>query len=95
MLPFAASAQAEREEASVSRLRACVRAHAADAQAVGVRTPGEAESYFIDKCVPLFGMFLNPNRIPTEEVGPLAPGIYRKAIEQEWRAFLEGANGQR
>lgn len=90
MLPLAASAQAE--EASVSRLRSCIRAHAADAQAAGVRTPGEAENYFIRQCIPLFGLFLNSNNLPTRDDGPLPPGIYRTTIEEEWRAFLERSN---
>lgn len=94
MLPSPASAEADQvEQPSVSSLRACVRAHAADAQAAGVRTPGEAENYFIRQCLPLVGMFLNPNNLPTKvDDRSLAPGIYRRVIEDEWSAFLEGAN---
>ena len=94
MLPSRASAQGDQaEQPSISSLRACVRAHAADAQAAGVRTPGEAENYFIRQCVPLVGMSLNPNNLPTKDDDrPLAPGIYRKVIKDEWSAFLEGAN---
>lgn len=95
MLPFSAAAQTDREEPpSVSGLRACVRARAPDALAAGVRTADEVANYFIKVCVPLFGIFLNPNNIQTEEIGPLVPGIYRRVLEEEWSAFLERANGR-
>lgn len=87
-LPFAASAETPQgEQSSVSRLRTCVRSHARDAQAAGVRTPDDAASYFVKVCLPLFGMFLESNNTAKEEALP--PGIYRNVIRQEWSGFVD------
>ncbi|MBR0841916.1 hypothetical protein JQ607_17095 [Bradyrhizobium liaoningense] len=96
ILPFSASAQTPQEEQpSVARFRACVRSHAPDAQAAGVRTAGEIADYFIKVCAPLFGIFLGSNNtsqsiVPDEETLP--PGIYRKVMREEWSDFVERGN---
>lgn len=93
MLPFSVSAQTPQgEQPSVSRFRVCVRSHASDARAAGVRTLDDAANYFIKVCLPLFGIFLGPNDALKEEALP--PGIYRSVLREEWRDFTESGNGR-
>jgi hypothetical protein len=95
MLPFSVFAQTpQAEKPYASQFRACVRAHAADAQAAGVRTEDDAKNYSIKVCAPLFGMFLGSNdasppspNIPKDEAVP--PGLFRVIVREEWRDFLE------
>ena len=87
-LPFSVTAQTpQAEQSSVSRFRDCVRSHAADAKAAGVRTAGEAANYAMKMCAPLFGVFLGLPTTSEEEALP--PGIYRQIIREEWGDFLE------
>ena len=91
-LPLSVTAQtSQAEKPYISDFRACVRAHAADAQAAGVRTSGEAEDYFEKQCVPpLFSLFLGSHNtsprsdsVPADEAAP--PGLFRAIVRQEWR----------
>jgi hypothetical protein len=93
-LPFPVSAQTQEEQPSVARFRACVRSHAADAQADGARSPGDVENYFITMCAPLFGMFLGTNNTSpifdnARDEEPSSPGLYRKIMREEWSDFVE------
>ena len=93
-LPLSVTAQTPQgENAYVSDFRACVRAHAADAQAAGVRTEDEAADYAVKMCAPLFGVFLGSNNISPRSNIPAAeavpPGLFRVIVRQEWSDFLE------
>jgi hypothetical protein len=82
------------EQPSVSRFRACVRSHAPDAQAAGVRTAEDAARYAMKACMPLVGLFLDPNASRNAEVEVLPPGIYRAVLREEWGDFVEQGNRQ-
>lgn len=84
------------EQPSVSRFRACIRSHIPDAKAAGVRTLDAAANYAMKACVPLFGVFLDPNAFSNAEVleEALPPGIYRSVIREEWGHFMEQGNGR-
>lgn len=84
------------EQPSVSRFRACVRLHAPDAQAAEVRTLEDAASYAMKACIPLFGIFLDPNASSKAEVleEVLPPGVYRAVLREEWGNFVEQGNRQ-
>lgn len=89
------SAQTHNDESpSVTRFRACVRMHAPDAQAAGVRTLEDAVSYAMKACLPLFGIFLDPNASSKGEVAEeaLPPGVFRAVLRQEWGNFLGQRN---
>jgi len=101
MLPYSATAQTpQAERPFVSDFRACVRAHAAAAQAAGVRTEDEAADYFSKECAPpLFKMFLGSNdtpprsnNIPADEA--VQPGLFRAIVREEWRNFVEQKSKQ-
>jgi hypothetical protein len=64
--------------------------HARDAQAAGVRTLEDAASYAMRACLPLFGIFLDPNVSSKGEVAEeaLPPGIFRAVLKEEWGNFL-------
>ncbi len=96
LLPQLSAQTHHGEQPSVSRFRACVRLHAPDAQAAGVRTPEDAASYAMKACMPLFGIFLDPNASSKAEVleEVLPPGIFRAVLKEEWRDFVEQGNKQ-
>ena len=93
----AQTAQNENLNEEISKLRACARAHAPEAQAPGVRTPDEAANYFFKACIPVLGLFLMGSDLDQKkrldddpkEVGTLTPGIIRIAFREEWAAFIE------
>lgn len=64
--------------------------HAPDAQAAGVRTLDDAASYAMRACLPLLGIFLDPNASSKWEVAveALPPGIFRAVLREEWGNFM-------
>jgi hypothetical protein len=92
----AQTAQNENLNEYISKLRACARVHAPEAQAAGVRTPDEAANYFFKACIPILGLFLMGSDVDQKkrldddpkEVGALTPGIIRNAFREEWTAFM-------
>jgi hypothetical protein len=61
----------------ISKLRACARARAPEAQAAGVRTSDEAANYFFEACIPVLGLFLMGSDVDL-----------RIAFSEEWNAFM-------
>jgi hypothetical protein len=98
----AQTAQNENLNQYISKLRACARAHAPEAQAAGVRTPNEAANYFFKVCVLVVGLILMGSDVDQKkrldddlkEVGPLPPGIIRIAFREEWAAFIENTGSR-
>ena len=94
---LAQTAQNENLNEEISKLRACARAHAPEAQAAGVRTPDEAANFFIKVCVPVVGLILMGSDVDQKkrldddlkEVGALPPGMIRIVFREEWVALLE------
>jgi hypothetical protein len=91
------AARNENLNEEISKLRACARAHAPEAQAAGVRTPNEAANYFFKACIPVLGLILmgsdadQKKRLDDDpkEGGALTPGKIRIAFREEWAAFIE------
>lgn len=81
------------KQPSGPRFRACVRLHALDAQAAGVRTPEDAASYALKACMPVFGIFLDTNASSKAEILEEAPppGSYRAILREDWD-FVEWGN---
>lgn len=76
----------DEKQPSGSHFRACVRLHAPDAQAAGVRTAEDAASYAMKACMPMFGIFLDTNASSKAEILEEAPppGSYRVILREEW-----------
>ena len=91
--------QADYDEAlqqQLSSLRACVRSHAAEVYARGIRAVRDAEEIFLNRCTSLNDLFasIKLNELPTSKVRAMPPGILRMTARDEWAAFLNGASGR-
>ena len=80
---LAQTAQDENLRQVVSRLRSCVRTNAPSAQAAGVQNTSDAVNFLIKTCSPPLSE-LDPTNI-----GAVPPGMFRRAIGEEWSAFVE------
>lgn len=73
----------------VRNLRQCVRAHAAEAVASGVRTEEDGD-FFRRRCLadPI-DLFAGRVSEPSRDIAPvaLAPGVLRAVIREEWAAY--------
>jgi hypothetical protein len=86
----------------LSDFRACVRSHAAEVYALGIRATHDAEETFRERCIPtlndLFGSIkLNEPATSARQklpAVPLRPGILRITAREEWAAFLSAASGK-
>lgn len=80
-LPCVASAQTtaptDRHGEVVANLRACVRDHAASAQA----TEADPLTYLVGICRSQTGDMTG--------ISPVPPGIFRRVVSEEWAAFLK------
>lgn len=84
-LPCSASAQTtqtDRHGEVVANLRACVRDHAALAQA----TEGDPLTYLVEICRSQTGDMTG--------ISPVPPGIFRRVVSEEWAAFLKEKSGR-
>lgn len=82
----------------VSDLRTCVRSHAAEVYALGIRATRDAEELFLNRCgkTTLNDLFasIKLNELATSKLPAVPPGIFRMAVREEWAAFLNAANGK-
>jgi hypothetical protein len=95
-LPWTASAQTAVQSDSLQelllKLRACVRANAPAMQAAGIKNVNEATNLLSGKCGPQSGLLIGPGKLSLDDfanVGPLPPGILRRAASEEWVSFIE------
>lgn len=79
LLASAQTAQNEQLRQVISNLKSCVRTHAAEAQAAGVRASSAAD-YFARMCAP---------SADVESVGATPLGLFRTTINAEWDAFIK------
>ena len=76
----------------IFNLRSCVRAHAPTAQAAGVRTKNEAVEFLLQKCdAALESDFA---KLGAGALTPVPPGIFRRAVQDEWAAFEGGLSNR-
>jgi hypothetical protein len=101
MLPWSVAAQTPRPDTPyAANFRACVRSHAADAQAAGVRTANEVMDYFEKVCLPSFSEILqgSSNTSPPLDNIPMGeavqPGLLRVIVKEEWRDFTARGSKQ-
>lgn len=99
----AQTAQNENLKEVISKLRACVRTYAPAVQAVGMQKTSDAINFFIETCTPPLSVIdlTNAGAAPPPprpgmlspsdfaNVGAVPPGIFRRAIGEEWAAFVE------
>jgi hypothetical protein len=80
----------------LSDLQACVRSHAAEVYALGIRATGDAEEHLIKRCISLNDLFASTklSERPVPKVPALRPGILRITVREEWAAFLNAASGR-
>jgi hypothetical protein len=81
-----AAARAEQDQSLgqvISRLRACVQTNAPSARAIGMQTTADASNFFLGVCGP------PPNDLG--QIGAVPPGIFRRVVGEEWRAFVDAA----
>jgi hypothetical protein len=81
IVPWSASAQkgqTDNLDEIIAKLRACVRTHAAEAQAAAAKGVGDTVDYFVRVCSPPI-IELDPAK-----VGAVPPGIFRVTITKEW-----------
>ena len=92
----AQTAQNEKLNEVISKLRACVRTYAPAAQAAGTQNTRDATNFLIETCLPPFRMsdLLNPGAASSPRsgalspsdlanVGAIAPGLFRHVIGEE------------
>ncbi len=92
-------AQSDNLQQLLLKLRACVRANAPAVKAAGVMNAVEATSLLLETCGPqsIFlgvasGSRTGPGKLSWEDfahVGPIPPGILRRAASEEWASFIE------
>ena len=80
----------------LSSLRACVRSHAPEIYARGIRTTGDAQELLLKRCIQLNDLFasIKLSELPTPKVQAIPPGIFRRTAREEWTAFLNGVSGR-
>jgi hypothetical protein len=84
MLCWSAEAQTAQDQnlqQVISKLRACVQTNASSARMAGLKDTDDTFDFFFEKCGPPVSE-LDPTR-----VGAIPPGIFRRAVGEEWRAF--------
>jgi hypothetical protein len=99
----AQTAQNENLKEVISRLSACVRTYAPAARAAGMQNTGDAINFFIETCTPPLTVdsLINAGAAPPlprpgmlslndfANVGAIPPGVFRRAIGEEWVDFVE------
>ena len=84
-LSWSASAQTAQDQnlqQVISALRTCVQTNAPSAQTAGVQDTEDVFDFFFKKCGPAL------SDLDPAKVGAIPPGIFRRAVGEEWRAFV-------
>jgi hypothetical protein len=93
----AQTAQNEKLQQAISKLRSCVRTYAPAAQAAGMLNSGDAVNFFLKTCITLPPGFADagaalPGALSSSDladVGAVPPGIFRRVAGEEWASFVE------
>lgn len=84
IVPWSASAQIgqhEKLDEVIAGIRACVRAHAPEAQAAAAKGVSDTVDYLMRVCSPPI------TDLDPAKVGAVPPGILRVAIAEEWNTI--------
>jgi hypothetical protein len=79
-------------ESEIAELRGCVRVHAPEARAAGVTSAEDVHTFFVPRCFPSIGQFMQGKPIapPQHKLAALPPGLFWHVIQDEWAAALGG-----
>jgi hypothetical protein len=78
----AQTAQDQNLQQVISKLRTCVQTNAPSAQMTGVQETEDIFNFFLKKCGP------PPSDLEPAKIGAIPPGIFRRAVGEERRAFV-------